>query len=89
MCIKYRTSLKQFSNFISNPSPDTSDTSKSQEMTSSLVQALSLPRTEIMKFDGNPREYMTFLSVFKEAVESVTQDGSKRLSQLLFLLFQS
>ena len=84
VCINYRTSLKQFSNFISNPSPDKSDTSKSQEMTSSLVQALSLPRIEIMKIDGNPREYMTFMSVFKEAVESVTQDGSKRLSQLLF-----
>ena len=53
-------------------------------MTSSLVQALSLPRTEIMKFDGNPREYMTFMSVFNEAVESVTEDGSKRFSQLLF-----
>ena len=53
-------------------------------MASSLVLALCLPQTEIMKFGGNPREYITFMSVIKEAVESVTQDCSKRLNQILF-----
>ena len=33
VCVKYMTSLNPFSDFISNPSPDTSDTFKSHEIT--------------------------------------------------------
>ena len=57
--------------------------SAAEKMMSSLVQALNLPRIEIMKFNGDPRHFTTFITVFKETVEAVTTDGQRRLTQLL------
>ena len=51
-------------------------------MTSSLMEALNLPRIELFHFDGNPRQYTTFMTVFRKFVESVTSDGQKRLNLL-------
>ena len=83
---KYGQTRIEIIRFLEDPDAKKEATSsqQQQDMTSSLVQALNLPRVEIVKFDGNPRRYMTFMAIFKETVESVTKDGHTRLTQLLY-----
>ena len=83
---KYSQARRDIVRFLADPVDRKEEVAsiKKQDLTSSLVQALNLPRMEISKFDGNPRRYMTFMTIFKETVESVTNDGQTRLSQLLY-----
>ena len=49
-----------------------------------LLDAVQLPKTEIIKFDGNPIRYWTFVNSFEANVENVTCDNAARLSRLLY-----
>ena len=42
-----------------------------------------VPRVEIHSFDGNPSNFQTFLAVFDELVDKVTDDGQMKLTRLL------
>ena len=78
--------MSQIRTFTANPKrvPEPLHPQNDSVMTSSIVQALNLPRIEIAMFSGDVREYHTFMTVFKQCVESVTTDGHTiRLSQLL------
>ena len=83
---KYRSTMRQVRTFMASPEQATEPQHPHSDsaVTSSLVQALNLPRLEIAKFSGDVRDYHTFMTVFKQCVESVTTDGHTRLSQLLY-----
>ena len=82
---KYRSIMSKIRTFTADPERvvEAQHSTSDSPMTSSIVQALNLPRIEIAKFSGDVREYHTFMTVFKQCVESVTTDGHTRLSQLL------
>ena len=83
---KYRSIMNKIRTFTADPErvvEAQQSTISDSPMTSSIVQALNLPRIEIAKFSGDVREYHTFMTVFKQCVESVATDGHTRLSQLL------
>ena len=72
---KYRSIMNKIRTFTADPERvlEAQHTTCDSPMTSSIVQALNLPRIEIAKFSGDVREYHTFMTVFKQCVESVTQ----------------
>ena len=47
-----------------------------------LAHALSLPRMEIQKFDGNPLKYYNFIAVFDECVDKPISDCQTKLMRL-------
>ena len=47
-----------------------------------MAQALSLPRMEIEKFDGNPKKYYNFIAVFDECVDKPISDCQTKLVRL-------
>ena len=53
------------------------------EAMKSLATAASLPRAELMYFDGNPLNYFLFVNSFENNVEKNTQDFSKRLQLVI------
>ena len=86
VCALYRHSKRHCISFLTGDTGPTENKNKhgvTTEETSSLVQALNLPRVEIMSFEGNPREYTAFITLFTNSVESATSDGQTRLTQLL------
>ena len=86
VCALYRHSKRHCISFLTGDTGPTENKNKhgvTTEETSSLVQALILPRVEIMSFEGNPREYTAFITLFTNSVESATSDGQTRLTQLL------
>ena len=48
-----------------------------------LLNLMHLPKVELDKFDGNPVEYLTFIAVFDEVVDSTVMDGQVKLTRLL------
>ena len=48
-----------------------------------LAQVLSLPRVDIEIFDGDPMRYHSFMSLFDECVDKVTDDNQTKLTHLL------
>ena len=48
-----------------------------------LLNVMHLPKVEVDKFDGNPLEYLTFIAVFDEVVDSTVMDGQVKLTRLL------
>ena len=48
-----------------------------------LMDAIQLPRAELMKFDGNPLEYWTLFRLFENNVERVTADSNARLIRIM------
>ena len=49
----------------------------------SIVRLLTLPKIEIEKFSGDPQHYLSFCSVFDEAVDSVADKDKVKLTRLL------
>ena len=47
-----------------------------------LAQAFSMPRVEIETFDGEPTRYHSFMSLFDECVDKVTDDSQTKLTRL-------
>ena len=83
VCDKYNLVRKDCTKYVNNPKGVKVEKNIDQlTMRSSLMEALNLPRIELFHFDGNPRQYTTFMTVFRESVESVTSDGQKRLNQV-------
>ena len=83
VCDKYNLVRKECTEYVNNPKGVKVEKNNDQPtMTSTLMEALNLPRIELFHFDGNPWHYTTFMTVFRESVESVTSDGQKRLNQL-------
>ena len=50
---------------------------------SDLVNLLSIPKVELDSYDGGPREYQSFISMFGELVDSKLKDDQLKLSRLL------
>ena len=50
---------------------------------SDLVNLLSIPKVELDSYDGDPREYQAFISMFDELVDSKLKDDQLKLSRLL------
>ena len=48
-----------------------------------IKQGPSLPKVELMKFSGDPSEYVGFLANFRDNIESQVSDESQRLSGCL------
>ena len=44
---------------------------------------MHVPKVELDQFDGNPLEYLTFITVFDEVVEGKVMDGQVKLTRLL------
>ena len=44
---------------------------------------MHLPKVELDKCDGNPLEYLTYIAVFDEVVDSTVMDGQVNLTRLL------
>ena len=57
--------------------------SNDADAVSNLVTLLNLPKVEIDCFDGNPRDYQSFISTFDEMIDSVLDDGQLKLVRLL------
>ena len=43
---------------------------------------MHLPKLELDKFDGNPLEYLTFIAVFDEVVDTTVMDGQLKLYRI-------
>ena len=50
---------------------------------SDLVNLLSIPKVELDSYDGDPREYQSFISMLDELVDSKLKDDQLELSRLL------
>ena len=48
-----------------------------------IKQGPSLPKVELMKFNGDPLEYAEFVTNFRDNIESQVADESQRLTRLL------
>ena len=48
-----------------------------------ISQLLALPKLEITKFDGDPQQYLYFMSIFEETVEKVAHTDDVKLTHLL------
>ena len=61
---KYRSIMSKIRTFTADPErvPEAQHPTSDSPMTSSLVQALNLPRLEMAKFSGDVREYDTFMT---------------------------
>ena len=51
----------------------------------SLVSGFSLPRPELIQFDGDPKRYYKFISNFEVNVANRTEDSRMKLSYLIQL----
>ena len=61
---------------------------KENDVSSSLVtlmEVMSLPKTELSTFNGDPTEYWHFMTSFEEAVDSKSISDTAKLNQLLHL----
>ena len=47
-----------------------------------LVKGQSAPQVDLEPFDGNPLEYMYFMSTFRESFKEKIEDSKDRLTQL-------
>ncbi len=48
-----------------------------------IRQGLTLPRTDLIKFDGDPLGFSEFVTNFKDNIESKVHDDSQKLTGLL------
>ena len=48
-----------------------------------MINLLSMPKVEIDKFDGDPLEYQSFITIFDETVHGKTSDDHLKLARLL------
>ena len=48
-----------------------------------IAQLLALPKLEITKFDGDPQQYLYFMSIFEETVEKVAHTDDVKRTHLL------
>ena len=48
-----------------------------------MKQGPSLPKVELMKFSGDPLEYVEFVTNFRDKIENQVSDESQRLTRLL------
>ena len=48
-----------------------------------IKEGPSLPKVELMKFEGDPLEYVEFMTNFKDNIESQVKDESQRFTRLL------
>lgn len=70
------------------PVPSHSSVSMTSQasVASEIVSAMTLPRVEIGKFDGDPSKYHMFITSFDEIVASRVNDDRTKLSHLMSLL---
>ena len=54
-----------------------------QSLTSALTLGFSMPRTEILTFDGSPLDYWKFIRSFEVNAAGLTDDPRKRLTHLI------
>ena len=92
---RYMGSLKAATQFVdggkctSNASSagavgSTADSSVDDSATK-IARLLQLPDIKVKPFDGKPKEYLSFMDMFKETVEDVAYNDSQRLTRLLQL----
>ena len=48
-----------------------------------IVQLFAMPKLEITRFHGDPRQYLYFRSIFEETVEKVAYTDYVKLTHLL------
>ena len=48
-----------------------------------MLNAMSLPKAELIKFDGDPLQYWLFIRSFESNVERTTKDSISRLTRLI------
>jgi hypothetical protein len=78
--------LKQQSVIKSEPKEDDAmSTASSGDSLSQMdfLSLINLPKVELETFDGDPLRYHSFLAVFDENVDSLSQDGRAKLTRLL------
>ena len=72
-------------------SPQSLTSAQQSEAWTTIAQAIkqgpSLPKVELMKFDGDPLEYAEFFTNFRDNIESQVADESQRLTRLLAQCF--
>ena len=54
-----------------------------QAQQQTLVQAIQLPKTELMMYDGNPLEYTSFITSFENSVHHQSVPDSAKLDRLV------
>ena len=57
--------------------------SSAQSHNTELINLLNIPKLEIDKFDGNPKEFQSFVAIFDEGVTSKVSDDQIKLTRLL------
>ena len=62
---------------------DGASTCDNSDSLSDLVNLLSIPKVELDSYDGDPREYQSFISMFDELVDSKLKDDQLKLSRLM------
>jgi len=60
-----------------------SNTVAEQNHNVELINAIRLPATQLVSFDGDPLKFWTFMRSFENAVESCTNDDAAKLMQLI------
>ena len=50
---------------------------------SDLIKIMNIPKVEIDPFNGDPMNYLTFMSIFDEMVDSKVSDPRVKLTRLL------
>jgi len=58
-------------------------TDESTERHRQLLAAFHLPHTEMIKFDGNPLQYWSFIRSFENSIQRICDDDGSRLTPLL------
>jgi len=54
-----------------------------QELIRSVKASLSVPKADIMKFDGSPKDYAAFMAYLETHVEAVIDDSTQRLTMMI------
>ena len=60
---------------------DVSTSSAADVSQSALINLLSIPKVELDKFNGDPLEYQSFMSIFNETVHNKTGDAQVKLTR--------
>ena len=63
--------------------PAMNNTVAEQNHNVELINAIRLPATQLVSFDGDPLKFWTFMRSFENAVESCTNDDAAKLMRLI------
>ena len=75
------SSISDESSAVTHALQEMLNVSKVQQQ--SLVEAMQMPRCEIMRFDGDPLKYWPFIRSFKTTVDKKTADPGQKLACLM------